>query len=253
MAKAVLHVIDMYDATTGSFNWLPVGKQGAGYTTGRGIAWTPAQFRSKALPFPAVRIDQDSNAADPTADILDVENGAATVSEVPRWVNLARASFDRATRPGQRWPGIYCNLSTLNGAIAALESAGLTNVPFAIADLTNRADAVRKVSMATGPYPRVWQQYQFGSVYDSGIVSVDWLTKVSGGPAPLNPTLVYQDTGAAVLLLQTRLNDWGFNLVVDGDFGLNTLNAVDEFQLDHGLTEDGIVGPITWVSLNDTP
>jgi hypothetical protein len=177
-----LSVIDIYDTTTDNVSDLPAGQQVAGYTTGRGIAWTPAQFAAHIKPYPAVRIDQDAGAADPTADILDVENGAATVPEIPGWLILARASFNGAHRPGQRWPGIYCSLGSLNAAIAACNTAGLSNVPFAIAELTNRADAVVNVSTATGSFPRIWQQYKFGSAYDSGIASVDWLKEVSGMP-----------------------------------------------------------------------
>jgi peptidoglycan hydrolase-like protein with peptidoglycan-binding domain len=74
----------------------------------------------------------------------------------------------------------------------------------------------------------------------------------SGGPvAP--PTLVEGDTGPAVQTLQTRLNVWGANLVVDGDFGPATLAAVKAFQAQKNLTVDGIVGPQTWAALNQDP
>jgi hypothetical protein len=180
-------VIDIFDTTTVNVPSLPVNQQAAGYTTGSAdIKWTPAQFAAHTTPFSAVRIDQDSGASDPTADILDVENGAATVVEIPHWLTLARESFNNGHRLGQRWPGIYCNLGTLDSAINVCILNGLSNVPFAIADLTNRADAAAKVSAATGPFPRVWQQYQFGTQFDSGMVSVDWLKKVSTvmPPAP---------------------------------------------------------------------
>ena len=35
------------------------------------------------------------------------------------------------------------------------------------------------------------------------------------------------------------------NITVDGDFGPNTLRAVMDFQLRHGLLPDGVVGPLT--------
>lgn len=172
-------VIDMYDATTLDVSTLPVGQQAAGYTTGVDVAWTEAQFAAHTSPYPAVRIDQDTGAKDYTADILDVETNAANLTEIVRWITNARVSFNDGTRPGQRWPGIYCGLNNLDQAVANLTAANITDVPFGIPDLTNRADAVTKVSTATGPYYRVWQQYLFGNTYDSGIVSVPWLTKVS--------------------------------------------------------------------------
>lgn len=35
-------------------------------------------------------------------------------------------------------------------------------------------------------------------------------------------------------------------IVVDGDFGPMTEQAVQEFQLNQAIEVDGIVGPITW-------
>ena len=61
------------------------------------------------------------------------------------------------------------------------------------------------------------------------------------------------DTGAAVKTLQTRLNAWGATLAVDGDFGSATLAAVKAFQTAHHLSMDGIVGPLTWAALNQSP
>lgn len=172
--------IDIFDAITSNEHTLSPDSQVAGYTTGAGIAWTAQQFANHTKPHPAVRIDQDPNATDPTADVLDVERGAATVAEIPGWLTLARASFHAGTRPGQRWPAIYCSLNTLDSAIQMLEHGGFTDCPFAIAELTNRGDAINKVSSASGPFPRIWHQYRFGNTFDSGIASVPWLTNVSG-------------------------------------------------------------------------
>ena len=36
---------------------------------------------------------------------------------------------------------------------------------------------------------------------------------------------------------------------VDGDFGQATEKAVKQFQKDHGLTADGVVGEKTWAAL----
>lgn len=61
--------------------------------------------------------------------------------------------------------------------------------------------------------------------------------------------------GAEVRTLQRLLNDHGYPVGIDGDFGLKTYRAVRAFQsqnLDqHGqpLVVDGKVGPITWWSL----
>ena len=56
-----------------------------------------------------------------------------------------------------------------------------------------------------------------------------------------------------VYLLQLMLNQNGFSLNVDGQFGTNTLNAVREFQQTNGLVADGVVGSRTWTTLLTLP
>ena len=55
-----------------------------------------------------------------------------------------------------------------------------------------------------------------------------------------------------VKLLQTELNKDGYSLEPDGFFGADTESAVKRFQREHGLNDDGIVGPITWSALLET-
>lgn len=52
--------------------------------------------------------------------------------------------------------------------------------------------------------------------------------------------------GNLTKLIQERLNSVGFNISVDGIFGGGTENAVKVFQINRGLTADGIVGRNTW-------
>ena len=74
-----------------------------------------------------------------------------------------------------------------------------------------------------------------------------------GGDTGSEPTLSEGATGQPVVDLQTRLNVWGANLTVDGDFGPATLAAVKAFQTAHNLTVDGVVGPQTWAALEQNP
>ena len=53
--------------------------------------------------------------------------------------------------------------------------------------------------------------------------------------------------------LQERLNAHGANLKVDGEIGLQTIAAIEEFQRKHGLAVDGIAGVNTWKLLNKEP
>ncbi len=66
------------------------------------------------------------------------------------------------------------------------------------------------------------------------------------------PLLKKGSTGEAVKQLQLALKDLGFDPgAVDGHFGANTESAVKHFQQDHGITADGIVGPITWRNIDE--
>lgn len=73
-------------------------------------------------------------------------------------------------------------------------------------------------------------------------------------PVQKLPTLKKGYTGEYVTLLQTKLLQKGYDLGkygIDGDFGSATLKAVKQFQSDHGLTVDGIVGEKTWAALEE--
>ena len=70
------------------------------------------------------------------------------------------------------------------------------------------------------------------------------------------PTVRRGSKGAAVTLLQNRLMEYGYPLPrygADGDFGGETETAVRQFQADHGLSSDGVVGPLTWEKILGEP
>lgn len=72
-------------------------------------------------------------------------------------------------------------------------------------------------------------------------------------PAPpgaaTGPLLKKGAEGPDVRRLQERLNAAGIQVVVDGDFGPATEQAVRHFQKERGLGVDGRVGPRTWAEL----
>lgn len=53
----------------------------------------------------------------------------------------------------------------------------------------------------------------------------------------------------AIVLLQQALVNQGYNIDVDGSFGVGTENAVRDFQAKHGLEVDGVVGQATFYEL----
>lgn len=56
----------------------------------------------------------------------------------------------------------------------------------------------------------------------------------------------YGSRGTEVTNIQTRLKSWGYySYYVDGIYGWRTVEAVKWFQSKHGLTADGICGPLT--------
>ena len=68
-----------------------------------------------------------------------------------------------------------------------------------------------------------------------------------------HPILRKGASGDAVVELQTLLNGYGYGLTVDGKFGAKTEEAVKDYQKNHGLVADGIVGAATWDSLIPEP
>lgn len=57
-------------------------------------------------------------------------------------------------------------------------------------------------------------------------------------------------TGAGVRDVQALLRSAGYNVLVDGDFGTSTKNAVMAFQKNRGMKLDGIIGPETQQALS---
>lgn len=76
---------------------------------------------------------------------------------------------------------------------------------------------------------------------------------LEGGEVVTFPTLRKGSKGEYVTLLQTKLIQLGYSLPkygADGDYGNETINAVKQFQRDHGLVADGVTGEKTWAAIN---
>lgn len=58
------------------------------------------------------------------------------------------------------------------------------------------------------------------------------------------------DSGQGVTDLQGYLNNVGFSITVDGQYGPETQGAVRLFQTARGLSPDGVAGPQTLVELS---
>ena len=174
------------DATHANISHLPKGAA-AGYTTGHGgVPWTAADW--KAHPG-AVRICQDPSASDTTADVLDVEAGAATVRVAAAWAESAAAHVNAGTRPGQRHPAVYMSLSSVTPVVNALVAGGIhSGIGLWIANWNlTEAEATALVVHAGGPWPVIGVQYRNAGAYDVSVFSRLWLAAVSGDPVPRPP------------------------------------------------------------------
>jgi peptidoglycan hydrolase-like protein with peptidoglycan-binding domain len=69
------------------------------------------------------------------------------------------------------------------------------------------------------------------------------------GTPTTRPILRRGSTGPDVTYLQQKLNELGFVLKVDGQFGFGTEGVVKDFQSGKGLSPDGVVGQATWNAL----
>lgn len=98
-------------------------------------------------------------------------------------------------------------------------------------------------------YPQ-WQQKQPHEYYLSLLSTMKNVFGISTPTPEYYPTLRFKSPQKEyVKALQTLLNEKGSSLIVDGDFGNKTLQAVIAFQKLRGLIADGIVGPKTWLEL----
>jgi hypothetical protein len=178
--------VTVCDATRTNISHLPKGPA-AGYSTGSGVVpWGPADW--KAHPG-AVRICQDPSASDTTADVLDVEAGAATIRVAAPWAEAAAAHVASGTRPGQRHPAIYMSLGIVTPVVNALVAGGIhSGVSLWVANWNlTQTEAAVLVENGGGPYPIVAVQYRNAGLYDVSIFSKPWLDQVSGDPVTPPP------------------------------------------------------------------
>lgn len=175
------------DATHLNINAIPKGTLAALYTTGSlDIRATANDFLNHPN---AVRICQD-HGSDITADILDMETGAANPQDVITWLGNARRSFNNNMRPGQRWPGVYLSLSRLTEQANALVAAHDSNVPLWIAEWgLAQATALANINAANGPFPTVAFQIRNLGTSDFSLFSDEWLNRRSGMVTPVKPNV----------------------------------------------------------------
>ena len=179
-------LVVVHDAIHANIAHLPPGPS-AGYTTGTAdIRWTAADWQHHPA---AIRICQDFGATDITADVLDVESGAATNTEAAAWYHAAFHSYATAARPGQRHPAIYTSASNVTSLVNALIANGVRSGPNLWVARWDRNDARANsdIANASGPFPIIGIQddpSQPGQPYDTSVFDGAWRNAVSVLPTP---------------------------------------------------------------------
>jgi hypothetical protein len=174
-----------YDATGLNLDRVPASApQVALYTTGSGgVQATAAQLAAHPG---AVRICQDAGATDPTADVLDIESGAATYADAGPWYHRAIGSRGANARPGQRLPMFYASASNITPLVNALIAEGVHAGPrlwvahWGIGQAAATADVTN-----TGPFPIEAYQFANDGTFDLSVFDSAWLA--SGQPATRPP------------------------------------------------------------------
>lgn len=101
-----------------------------------------------------------------------------------------------------------------------------------------------------GTYKGNWKLKEPGGAVFGLSTGPFWVQiKAVGAVQADYPTFKKGDTGVEVYAIQYLLIARGFNLGADGIFGNETQNNVEDFQTQKNLSEDGIVGPVTWKAL----
>ena len=179
----------MYDSVTASN--IPTNAQiVAGYIDGR-YAWTAADWAR----FPNARKVHIAVFATTNAgEVLDVEQGDATPTEVPQWViNRRHAGID---------PTIYCSLAMWPMVQAQVKAWNLPQPHYWIADWNDEFAPI------TGA---VAHQYQNLPQYDLSYVEDYWPgidpSPFSGGSTNIAPPPVIPPTGGTSQEVSVRVSD----------------------------------------------
>ena len=205
-------------------------------------------------------------SASEDAGTLDVENGAATVADVPGW-------YDRQRAGGAGRPCLYANASTMQAGIIPLVRSG--RIPRASVRLWSAHYAGQHIcapsscgAVSIAMDGTQWTSSAWGRNLDESLLLADFF----GTPAPPAPPADWQavlmnklpvlqdgstDMPGEVFFVhraQALVKVYGeITGLADaacqeftGTFDAVTRVAVQQVQAHAGLATDGVVGPRTW-------
>lgn len=187
------------------------------------------------------------------ADGCDVENGDLSPASGAEWV-----AQELAAKRGR--PVEYASAGTMADVLAKLAARRVARSSVRLLSAHYGAGKHICGPSSCGQTPVTMDGTQWtdtasgagGAAIDASLLAADFFGTV---PADPHPVLRLGATGAPVKVMQERLNAWGARpqVTADGNFGAKTLTALEAFQKAHGLTADGVCGPVTWAALLASP
>jgi hypothetical protein len=264
--------IIMYDSDDDS--QFPRGAQAyAAYVDGNlasqpNYDWVKAEFPNAFHLSITVFPDRD-------ADCLDVENGAASPADVPGW-------YERQRKRGITRPCLYASASLMQAAIIPVVRSGRIARP--LVRLWSAHYAGQHIcgpascgALSIGADGTQWTSRAWGRNLDESLLAEGFFSDPSPSPAAPEPgpvpawqeammnTLPVLRNGSqdrpgevqfvhrvqALVACIGAVNGFGpvTGLTQDGDFGPATEAGVKRIQEFYRITQDGIVGPVTWQHL----
>jgi len=182
---------------------------------------------------------------------LDIENGDATIDQAPDW-------YKKRVAAGVNRPAFYTSESNLLALVTALSNAGVSRYAYRVwsAHYGVGKHICGPTTCGSSVAADGTQWIDHGG-WDESLLNTSFF---SGSPAP-NPT---PSPGGDVQLPTIRQGNNGYwtksvqalckdkmsqNVVVDGNFGPATTQAVKNVQTFFKTNVDGVVGPETWAIL----
>lgn len=160
---------------------------------------------------------------------------ATLVEDESRWIDFKNRLVSNSTQQVIQEE----NKNTNIGIIAKIQATLNTRYNLNIAT-DNIFGKETKKALVIGLQTELNNQYQKGLVVDGifGSKTKNACVSVRKGAK-----------GNITYILQAILYCKGYKIAVDGDFGVNTENAVKDYQQSNGLTVDGVAGKNTFTKL----
>ena len=182
-------------------------------------------------------------------DGCDIETGDLSATTGAAWLTTKLAAS-----PGSRPVG-YASVSVMPAVLTSLRVMGVSRgeVRLLSAHYGQGEHICGPASCGEIALPMdgtQWTDDYDGKGFDMSLLRDDFfgINETEAWVREL-PVVRQGDTGEAVRTVQGLCNARGFQgapLVIDGSFGWKTQGAVEIIQADHKITQDGVVGPLTW-------